>query len=211
MKALQAIDHEAILSRMIDPIGTELQTMQDQIAGMATIEFEERTIELPGYSRHLEILLKAIALFKDKKKKNVMPLQFATIEDITIEQLRPEIFGLDTFSVDVTAVGTVNIIPTGAGVHELTKDEEVIVLLGFIEYATTPIITAIQITADEEKYKPVEVRHHLFNGISVYPLDYPIIVNVSLDIDAKAEATGTTKLTPYGLHIALGSKIPDLT
>jgi len=68
-----------ILSRRIDPIGTEFELLEDVVAEVRTLKLAQREVELPGIKRAWadNIIQGAVAYFKDKVKKDIMPIQYA--------------------------------------------------------------------------------------------------------------------------------------
>jgi hypothetical protein len=207
LKRLMAIDPKAILSRRIDPLGTEYDVVKDALVGMATLRIGERELRIPGLERHRDLILKTVAEFKDKKKRNVMPLQFAKTDDITVEPLRPEHFGLDNYVRTGLSVGTVTLFDIS-----VDTDNEIFVITDFCEAKAVPVITAILPTVDGVTQNPLEMRKDLkISDLHLYELDYPLIADASLKIDAKVEASGDSELFPLGVHICMGHKVAKLT
>jgi len=210
---IMKVDAPSILSRRIEAIGaTEEEIARDALAGMRTIRLAERDLTLPGLTRHTDLIIKALAEFKNRKKRNVMPLQYAKSDDIVIEPIRPEQFGLDNYEISISAAGSLDIIPQGSGTFSV-DDDEMFIFTDWAEHADGEPVTALQATIDGTQYQPLELRAQLkFSDVKVYELDYPWIADVSVDINGKAEASsGTTEMTPYGVHICLGKKIASLT
>jgi len=201
----------AVLKRVVYQEKTELDIIKHALALMQTVRIGERELTLPGLKRNIPLILGVLVEFREKKKRNVMPLPFAGADDIAIEHIRPEIFDEDNFEKTYTAVGTDHIIPKTTGVYEVDEDE-VIIITDLVEMRPDITVTAVQATVDEKKMKPAEMRKDLkISDLQMYELEYPWIADVSIDIDAKIEYTGTSELTPLGVHIALGKKIPNLT
>jgi len=212
LKRLQAVNEREILARPVEPLGTEYNVVRDALAGMKTLRISERELKLPGLERHTDLIIKTVAEFKTKKKRNVMPLQFGKTDDIVIEPLRPEVFGLDNYLQTGLTVGTYDIIPQTAGTHSIDTDNEIIIITDFVEMQTEPKVTAIQVTVDGVTQNPLELRKDLkITDLHIYELDYPIIADASLDINGKVEVAGDAELTPFGVHICMGHKVPSLT
>lgn len=212
------VDAKAILSRPVEALRapgetapTEYRVAKDLLNGWSVLRIGERDIKIPGMTRHKELILKVLADFKTKKKRNFVPPQFAKSDDITMEPLRPEVFDLDNFYLSGLTVGTVDIIPQTAGYFELS-DDEVIVITDWIEMLPDITITALQAEIDGVIQNPVEMRLALkATDMQIYELDYPWIIDLRLDVNGKVEFAGDSELTPIGVHICLGKELPSLT
>lgn len=225
LSRLLRVNAPSILDRRIEALdGTEYDMVKDALAGMRTIRLGDRDINLPGLTRNTELICQVLAEFKGKKKRNVQPLQFAKSDDIVIEPLRPEQFTgptsgitLDNWRQAGLAVGAVSILPNAAQVAggDTTidvNDNEVFIITDWIEHQPAPVISAIQAVIDGYTYQPLEMRLALFqSNLQMFELDYPWICDVSIDINGKCEFAGTSELTPYGVHICLGSRIAAIT
>ena len=222
---LMRVDAQGLLSRRIEALGaSEYDIVVDALAGMRKIRLANRDIELPGLSRQMNLILQALAEFKEKKKRNVMPLQYAKTDDIVIEPLRPEQFSagssptiLDNWLQTSLSVGEHNLLPNEAQVADggtsiSVDDDEVFIFTDFIEHQPTARVTAIQGEIDGTKYQPLDMRLAMKQSdLKIFELDYPWIADVSIDIDMKVETAGDVELTPYGVHICLGKRIADIT
>lgn len=222
---LMSVEPSSILNRRIEALGaTEYQVVQDALAGMRKIILANRDIDLPGLTRQATLVTQVLAEFKEKKKRNVMPLQYAKTDDIVIEPLRPEQFSagstptvLDNWLQTSLSVAEHNLLPNEAQVSDgATKievdDDEVFVITDFIEHQPTARATAIQAEIDGTKYQPLDMRIAMKQSdLKMFELDYPWIADVSMDIDMKVESAGDVELTPYGVHICLGKLIADIT
>jgi len=194
-------------------VGTELTVVEDFLIAARTIRIGERVIELPGMKRHHELILKTVAKYKDKWGVNLVPTVWAKSDQITVEALRPEVFGLNTFLQTGLTTGTYDIIPTGTGTWSATKDEEVVVITDLIEMNPDNVVTAIKVEdIDGETLNTEETRAQIkASDIQIYELSYPLICDLTLDINGKVERDGDAEITPMGVHIALGRQIPALT
>ena len=130
IKRLNLIDEKSVLAKKVDPIGTEYEIVKDAIVGMSTLRIANRDILIPGMNRHIDLLIKTVAYFKQDKKKNVMPLQAAKSDDIVVEPIwRPQIFGLTTFTqtTPATVPAVINVIPQASGYYTLHDDELIVI------------------------------------------------------------------------------------
>jgi len=211
---ISKLDAEKILSPVYDPLKmTEYEIVKEALVAMSKFQIGEREIRLPGFNRNLGLLLQCVADFKDKVKRPIMPPEIATADMITVEPLRPEVFGLDTYKRTGLTVGTYHIIPTAVGTWSATKDEEVVVITDWIEFLTPVNVTAIQAAdLDGEVLKPEEIRLNLkASDLHIFELKRPWICDITLDVDGKVEVAGDSELTPFGVHICLGKQLPALT
>jgi len=225
LSRIKAVNAETILSRQVAPLGTEYQVALDALRGMKTIRISNREITLPGLERHTPLILQVLAEFKEKQKRNLMPLAYAKADDVVIEPLRPEQFIagagptlIANWLQDGLAAGEIDgILPSVTQVADAATtidvdDDEVFIFTDFIEMKPKVIITAIQGEIDGTLYKPLDMRLPMNESdLQMYELDYPWICDVSFDIDAKVEYAGDSELTPFGVHICLGKLIADLT
>lgn len=223
LSRLTTIRPEAILSKTVAPLGTELAVARDALVGMKTIRIKEREITLPGLTRHTDLVLQVLADFKDKKKRNFMPTQFAKADDIVMEALRPEQFTanavtLDNWEQKALTVGEQPILPSvtqdaGGAVRVISvDDDEVFVITDWIEMKPTAIITALQAEIDGTQYNPAEMRLSMrATDLLMFEPDYPWICDVNLDVDGKCEFAGDSELTPFGVHICLGKLVKNIT
>lgn len=196
-------------------IGTEKvgeeALIRAQLDRMRTLILGERVVELPGMTRNLDLIVAAIADFKEVKKKSVRPLYLATNDDITIEPLRPQVFGLTTYTRTGLAPGVINIVPTGAGNYSVDTDNEIIFVTDVIEFDPSAGVTAIKFTIDGEPIKPESIRVQIKDtDLQIYDLASPEMARNTFDLDTRLESGTSTELTPIGAHIAMGHKIPSL-
>lgn len=224
LSRISLLDAPSILKRRIAPLGTEFEVARDALVGMKTIRLSNRELTLPGLTRHTDLILKVLAEFKDKQKRNFVPLTYAKADEIVIEPLRPEQFiagdsdtTIDSWIQLGLAVGETPILPSvtqvadGATVVNV-DDDEVFIFTDFIEVKPDIEITAIQAEIDGHKFKPQEMRLAMNESdLQIYELDYPWIADVTIDIDGKVEYAGASELTPLGVHICLGKLIADIT
>jgi hypothetical protein len=203
----------AILAREIVPrIGaraplTEYDVVDDVIAEVQVLRLTERDITIPGITKakDLGIIHGAVAQFKDKVKKNIMPVQFAKDDDIIVEPLyRPTIFGLTEFKATwsgATPPAEVTLIN-----YTLKADKEVIILTDIVSLTSAPGLTEIQVSVDGETQRPVTARKDfLASNLRIYELPFPVVADLSLAIKARVEsASGEFNYLPIGVHIVLG-------
>ena len=95
---------QVILSRKVDPIGTELDILTDVYSEVKTLRISNRDFEIPGIKRAWtnNIVQGAVAYFREKVKKDIMPAQFAKDDNLIIEPLyRPKIFNMKDFTLSL--------------------------------------------------------------------------------------------------------------
>jgi len=210
-------DNKAVklLSRTIEPVGTELDVLKDVYAEVRTLRLREREVEIPGIKRAWDegIILGAVAAFKDRVKRDIMPIQFAKDDNLVIEPLyRPAIFNMTSFSVswtDVTPPAKIDLLTPGGspGAYDLAESKELIILTDIICLDATPAVTEIQITVDGEEQRPLSCRKDfLASDLHIYDLPFPVVADINLRIQGRVEtASGTFNYLPIGLHAVLGS------
>jgi len=214
IKRIGGLDATRILSSVYDPLGmSEYDIVKEALVAISKYQIGEREIKLPGFTRNMGLLIQCVADFKEKVKRPVMPPEIATSDMITVEPLRPEVFGLDLYKRTSLGIGTYHIIPTSTGTWSATKDEEVVIITDWIEFLTPVNVTAIQASdLDGEPLKPEEIRLNLkASDLHIFELKRPWISDITLDVDGKVEAAGDSEMTPFGVHVCMGKKIPSLT
>ena len=210
-------DNKAVklLSRTIEPVGTELDVLKDVYAEVRTLRLREREVEIPGIKRAWDegIILGAVAAFKDRVKRDIMPIQFAKDDNLVIEPLyRPAIFNMTSFSVSWTGAtppAKIDLLTPGGspGAYDLAENKELIILTDIICLDATPAVTEIQITVDGEEQRPLSCRKDfLASDLHIYDLPFPVVADINLRIQGRVEtASGTFNYLPIGLHAVLGS------
>ena len=227
LKRLMTVDSRGILARIVLPPlmpglapQTEIDVARDILAGMATVRISNREFRLPGLTRHTDLILKALAEFKDKRQRNVVALPFVKADDIAMEPLRPEVFNITNAAKDnwrqaSLTVGSTHIIPDVSQQATATEftldDDELIIITDWVEMQPTPILSALQGIIDGTTFNPEETREIFWSDLQLHELGWPWIADVKIDIDAKVEFAGTAELVPFGVHICLGKLLETLT
>jgi hypothetical protein len=199
-----------ILGRRVDPVGTELSILEDVVNEVAKLTLAERDVAIPGITRAWTagIIQGATAYFREKIKKDIMPLPYAKDDNLIIEPLyRPKIFGLNNFTVTwsgLTPPAVVNLIN-----YELKVDKELIMLTDIIGLGPN-FPALIQVTVDGETLRPYAVRKDFkASNVRIYELPFPVVADLTLKVDAQVEdASGTFEFIPVGIHLVLGSAHP---
>jgi hypothetical protein len=232
LKRLLKISAAPILNREVlpspipgAPPATEFDVARDALAGMSTIRIADREFRLPGMTRHVDIILKALADFKTKKQRNYQPLPYAKADDICMEPLRPENFSIttpfasakDNWRQAGIVVGITNILPDNAQVAAgdivfTLNDDELFIFTDWIEFQGTPRLSAIQGIIDGTTFNPEEMRNDvMYSDLQMHEMNYPWIADVNIIITAKCEFAGTAELVPFGVHICKGRLLAGLT
>lgn len=196
-----------ILSRRIDPIGSEYDVLLDVVSEVKTLRFKERDVEVPGIKRAWDqgVIQGAVAYFRDKVKKDVMPVQFAKDDNLVIEPLyRPKIFGLTNFTVTwsgVTPPASVDLLN-----YNLQVDKELIILTDVVCIGD-PSVVELQATVDGETQRPVTCRKDFqASDVKVYEFPFPLVADINIRLQGRVEtASGTFTFLPIGVHVCLGS------
>lgn len=215
--------HKQILSPAVMEIAgkvvTEEDMLHEELVTMSTVRIAERDVTLPGLGnpKFQELAIALVASCRELWERPFKPFWLATANDMTVIPLcRAELIGptaRDNWKQTGLSVGTANIWPQAeTGVDTLDDKKERIIITDFVEMCATPVITAISIATDGEPAKVYEIRPAVkISNLQVYKMPSPEVARVNLDIDAKVEEAGDTELTPFGLYIATGDMIPDLT
>ena len=217
-----------ILSRTIldipgfEPI-TEYTVLRDAVAEVKKIKIGYREIELPGIKRawDLGIIQGAVAYFRDKVKKDIMPVQFAKDDNLIIEPLyRPAIFNMTDFTISwsgLTVPATIDLLDPGGtgGAYNLTRDEELIILTDLICLDATPAVYEVMGSVDGEDQRPVVPRKDfLATDLHIYEFPFPLVADLNIRLRGRVEsATGSFTYLPIGIHVVLGrtmKKLPGL-
>ena len=204
---------QVILSRKVDPIGTELDILTDVYSEVKTLRISNRDFEIPGIKRAWtnNIVQGAVAYFREKVKKDIMPAQFAKDDNLIIEPLyRPKIFNMKDFTISVSGTPplTVDLLdPAGTpGAYSLQVDKELIILTDIIALDASPIISELLVTVDGETQRPIVPRKDwLATDLHVFELPFPVVADINLRIQGRAESTGDFSYLPIGIHVVLGS------
>jgi len=204
-----------ILGRRIEPIGTEYDVLKDVVAEVRTLRLAQREIDIPGIKRAWDqgIIPGAVAYFRDKVKKDIMPMQFAKDDNLVVEPLyRPKIFKMADFTVSwsgLTPPAAVDLLdPNGTpGAYNLEVDKEIIILTDIIALDTTPAVSEILISFDGETQRPLSARKDfLASDLHIFELPFPVVADINLRIQGRVEtASGSFTYLPIGVHVVLGS------
>lgn len=206
-----------VLARRVDPIGTELEILSDVVAEVKTLRIANRDIEIPGIKRawmsEEGVIQGAVAYFRDKVKKDIMPVQFAKDDNLIIEPLyRPKIFNMTDFTINwsgVTPPAAVDLFDPGgtAGAYSLQVDKELIILTDVICLDASPAVHELLATVDGETQRPVVPRKDwLATDLHVFEFPFPLVADINIRLQGRVEsASGSITYLPIGLHVCLGS------
>jgi len=207
----------------------EFTLLKEELQRWSVVRYGNRDITISGLGNpHVqEMIIAAIADFKEQNHSGrfIKPLHLATIDDLVVMPLRPEVFGLSKYYISgLSANSQVNIIPQEgqaagtAGIGEVTSDGYFqidpkvarIIYTDFIEYNPAGIITAIKANIDDRSIFPFEMRYQMKSEIPMFTLPSIEIQRIKSKWVAKAEFNGDTELTPVGVVVTLGEKVPNL-
>jgi hypothetical protein len=211
---------QTVLSRKIleapgyAPI-TEFDVLKDVVAEVKRVRIAQRDIEMPGLKRAFElgIVQGAVAMFRDKVKKDIMPVQFAKDDNLIIEPLcRPKIFNMKDFTISwsgLTPPAVIDLLDPGdtPGAYNLQTDKEMIILTDIVCLDATPAVSEILVTVDGETQRPVVPRKDwLMTDLHVYELPFPVVADINIRLQGRVEsASGSFTYLPIGIHVCLGS------
>lgn len=215
---INKIQPEAVLRQEIVPGISELQIAQDAIERARILRTTNGIIELPGLTIWRDTVLKAIADFKENVA-NSQPLNFAsrvTANDIGVESLdRPQVWsGLTSFRqtgltqgqlLPVLRQGAAN---SGAAVNLLANKERYIIT-DVVEFDPAAGVESIRITPDGDnniQAQAIGKDMRSEGGVRIAPLDFPIIVDSSIKIEARLNQGTTDELVPLGIRVFVGTE-----
>jgi|APHM01.1.fsa_nt_gi hypothetical protein len=187
----------------------ESDLFESVFESISTIQLSERTYPIPGMNDAKSLIRGTVKFMaRDEVEANFRPPAEAGVDDLTMQQIRPETFGKTDYDITgVSADETIDIVAETS----LDDDEQVIVT-DLIEYNPDNIVTAVEFTVDGENKEAETLRPGIRAGdLQIYPLITPQYAKEEIRIEAKAEDAGDTELTPTGVHIAKGDLVGDLT
>lgn len=206
---------EVLTKRKVDPLGTELDILMDVIAEVKNLRIANRDIELPGIKRASDegIIQGAVAYFRDKVKKDIMPAQFAKDDNLIIEPLyRPKIFNMNDFTITwsgLTPPAAIDLFDPGgtAGAYNLQVDKEIIILTDIICLDANPAVYELVATVDGETQRPVVPRKDwLATDLHIFEFPFPLVADINIRLQGRVEsANGSITYLPIGIHVCLGS------
>jgi len=180
---------------------------------ISTVQLSEREYPIPGMNDAKELIRGAVQFMaRDEVEANFRPPAEAGVDDLTMQQIRPETFGKTDFDVSGQAAdSTYEVVDDGAGNAVSLDDDEQVIVTDLIEYNSDNIATAVEFTVDGDNKEAETMRPSIRAGdLQVYPLHTPMYAKEELRIEAKAEDAGDSELTPTGVHIAKGDLVGDL-
>jgi hypothetical protein len=194
---------------------TEMDLLKDVVAEVKRLRLTNRDVEIPGIKRAFElgVVTGAVAYFRDKVKKDIMPVQFAKDDNLVIEPLyRPKIFNMNNFTVTwsgLTPPAAIDLLQPGGtgGPYNLQTDKELIILTDIIALDPKPAVSELLITVDGETQRPIVPRKDwLAADIHIFELPFPVVADINLRIQGRVEsAEGSFTYLPIGIHVVLGS------
>lgn len=192
---------------------TEAQLFESVFRSASTIHLSERTVQLPGMARAKPLIRGAVKRFaREVIESNFRQPAEASVDEVTVQPIRPETFGNDNFQGNAGSTGTVQIVDDGAGNEHSLNDDEWVIVTDLVEYDSQANLTAIQHTVDGDQKEAEEMRAQIrASDLQIYPLAQPEFAKETYQLEAKAENTGDFELVPHGVHIAKGDLVGSLT
>jgi hypothetical protein len=211
----------ALLGRRVEPVGTEMDILRDVVAEVKRLRIGYRDIEIPGIKRAWDqgVIQGAVAHFREKVKKDIMPAQYAKADNLVIEPLyRPKIFNMKDFTISwsgLTPPAVIDLLDPGdtPGAYNLNTDKELIILTDIICLDASPAVYELQLTVDGETQGVVVPRKDwLATDLHIYELPFPAVADLNIRIQGRVEsASGSITYLPIGIHVCLGSIRAGLT
>jgi hypothetical protein len=210
-----------LLGRRVEPVGTELDILRDVVTEVKRLRIGYRDIEIPGIKRAWDqgVIQGAVAYFREKVKKDIMPAQYAKADNLVIEPLyRPKIFNMKDFTISwsgLTSPAVIDLLDPGdtPGAYDLNTDKELIILTDIICLDASPAVYELQLTVDGETQGVVVPRKDwLAADLHIYELPFPAVADLNIRIQGRVEsASGSITYLPIGIHVCLGSIRAGLT
>jgi hypothetical protein len=204
-----------VLGRRIDPIGSELDVLNDVVAEVRTLRIGYRELDFPGIKRAWDegIITGAVAFFRNKVQKDIMPVQFAKDDNLIIEPLyRPKIFNMTNFTVSwsgVTPPAAVDLLAPGgtSGAYTLQTDKELIILTDIVALDATPGVSELLATVDGDPQRAVSARKdYTVSDLHIFEFPFPLVADINIRLQGRVEsASGSFTYLPIGIHVVLGS------
>jgi len=193
----------------------EYSILKDVVAEVKRLKMAERDIIIPGIERawNLGVISGAVAMFRDKVKKDIMPVQFAKDDNLIVEPLyRPKIFNMASFTVSwsgVTPPAAIDLFRPGgvAGKYDLHVDKEIIILTDIICLDDSPKVYELLASVDGEDQRPVVPRKDwLASGLRIFEFPFPLVADINIRLQGRVESeSGSFTYLPIGIHVCLGS------
>lgn len=233
IKRLLAVDPAKILAKTVDPLGTELDVVKSELKAMSYLRISNRLIEIPGITRNMDMVIATVAEFRDLKKRNILPLQFAKSDDIVVMPIRLEHNGGTNHTGENVQVqqtltlastkytGIFGIIPQWAidatpTLFEVQTDQ-MFIITDIIELYSPPGLTGVRIRDVDgvPQYALDGTLATKASDLQIFELPHPIIANSTFAIDGKIEsetAADTVTTAPWvvGVWVGFGKDVPAL-
>jgi hypothetical protein len=210
-----AVNAPTVLGRRVDPLGTELDIIEDVVKEVKTLRIANRDIVIPGIQRawNENVIQGAIAYFKDKVKKDIMPIQYAKDDNLIVEPLyRPRIFNMKDFTITwsgQTPPAVIDLFDPGdtGGAYNLNVDKELIILTDIICLDSSPAVYELLATVDGETQRPIVPRKDwLATDLHIFEFPFPLVADINIRLQGRVEsASGSFTYLPIGIHVCLGS------
>jgi len=192
---------------------TESDLFESVFQSLSTIQLSEREYPLPGLNDARDLIEGAVRyMAREEVEANFRPPAEASVDNLTMQAIRPETFGDTDFDqTGLSADTTYEVVGDGAGGTHSLDDDEIVIVTDLIEYNSDNPSTAVEFTVDGDLKEAETTRPSIRAGdLQIYPLQTPMYAKEDIRIDAKAEDAGDSELTPTGVHIAKGDLVGDL-
>jgi len=191
----------------------ESDLFESVFESISTVQLSEREYPIPGMNDAKELIRGAVQFMaRDEVEANFRPPAEASVDNLTMQAIRPETFGQTDFDqTGLSADTEYEVVGDGAGGTHSLDDDEIVIVTDLIEYNSDNPSTAVEFTVDGDLKEAETTRPSIRAGdLQIYPLQTPMYAKEDIRIDAKAEDAGDSELTPTGVHIAKGDLVGDL-
>jgi hypothetical protein len=211
---------------------SEYDLLRETLDYYSLIQVDERSIAIPNFSKDStkEIITAIVADFKNSKESSrlVKPIEYASVDDIVVVPLTPDIFkNTHTWLDEGVSAGVYQFIPTAdqvaapgdygvgsvtaKGKFTIDDDHVRIVITDMVDVIGSRNIQKGEYTVDNEDKFPYSFPNNaLLGNVNAIPLPAVQVMRINLDWNLRVLADGDVHMYPWGVAIMLGEYLPDL-
>jgi len=209
---------------------SEYDMLMELLDYYSGFQLDDREMEITNFAKDStkEIIAAVVADFKESEEKSrmVKPIDQASIDDIVVVPLTPDIFkDTHTWLDEDVAAGEYDFIPhtdqaagehgvgevTAGGAFQIDKDNVRIVITDLVDMIGSRNIQKSQYTIDEETQLPFSFPNHaMFGNVNVIPLPAVEVIRIRMDWDFRVFAGADVHMVPWGVAIMIGEDYPAL-
>jgi len=169
------------------------------------------------YAENFEAIVDLVRVVKSETKQDFAGIR-AKGNQLTLVDLTADVFarvwgttGKTDFTYTATTVGATDYLGTSTN-PEATSEEEGIIILGFIEAATSPKINKTQFIKNRESFITNNLKFDADETFYVAPLVEPWFIppESTFNVRMNFYKTGKTELIPIGVKVLQAKNIANL-